>query len=197
MGIGEAGYYAGMIYYLSFWYKRCVFRNCWSLWPVDLPLPSDMNLHSALGTRMCHKHERVCSRQFSLCMTGTLPGAIGVCRFSCLFLMIFYLPYVIGSFSIRARPSTHLTTYRVDSFNLTPSQPTNWLDVIDGNSSSSFVDPSSSSPTNNSSLLLDWSHPDPGHGNLYLGLLTFFPIRCVLLESTRKSHRSSTSQSRS
>ncbi|KAF5325017.1 hypothetical protein D9619_009573 [Psilocybe cf. subviscida] len=34
MGIGEAGYYAGMIYYLSFWYKR-------------------------------------------LCMTGTLPGAIG------------------------------------------------------------------------------------------------------------------------
>jgi len=24
MGIGEAGYYAGMIYYLSFWYKRCV-----------------------------------------------------------------------------------------------------------------------------------------------------------------------------
>jgi hypothetical protein len=22
MGIGEAGYYAGMIYYLSFWYKR-------------------------------------------------------------------------------------------------------------------------------------------------------------------------------
>ncbi|KAI0718583.1 MFS general substrate transporter [Cerioporus squamosus] len=34
LGIGEAGYYAGMIYYLSFWYK-------------------------------------------SLCMTGTLPGAIG------------------------------------------------------------------------------------------------------------------------
>lgn len=26
MGIGEAGYYAGMIYYLSFWYKRYVFR---------------------------------------------------------------------------------------------------------------------------------------------------------------------------
>ena len=22
LGIGEAGYYAGMIYYLSFWYKR-------------------------------------------------------------------------------------------------------------------------------------------------------------------------------
>lgn len=22
MGIGEAGYYAGVIYYLSFWYKR-------------------------------------------------------------------------------------------------------------------------------------------------------------------------------
>lgn len=42
MGIGEAGYYAGMIYYLSFWYKR-----------------------SELALRI------------SLCMTGTLPGAIG------------------------------------------------------------------------------------------------------------------------
>ncbi|CAK5278165.1 unnamed protein product [Mycena citricolor] len=42
MGIGEAGYYAGMIYYLSFWYK---------------------------------KHEL--AMRISLCMTGTLPGAIG------------------------------------------------------------------------------------------------------------------------
>ncbi|KAG9226845.1 hypothetical protein CCMSSC00406_0003482 [Pleurotus cornucopiae] len=42
LGIGEAGYYAGMIYYLSFWYKR-----------------------SELAVRI------------SLCMTGTLPGAIG------------------------------------------------------------------------------------------------------------------------
>ncbi|KAH9474770.1 MFS transporter prlL [Psilocybe cubensis] len=42
MGIGEAGYYAGMIYYLSFWYKR-----------------------NELALRI------------SLCMTGTLPGAIG------------------------------------------------------------------------------------------------------------------------
>ncbi|KAA1471921.1 MFS general substrate transporter [Dentipellis sp. KUC8613] len=42
LGIGEAGYYAGMIYYLSFWYKR-----------------------RELATRI------------SLCMTGTLPGAIG------------------------------------------------------------------------------------------------------------------------
>ncbi|KZT28221.1 MFS general substrate transporter [Neolentinus lepideus HHB14362 ss-1] len=42
MGIGEAGYYAGMIYYLSFWYKR-----------TELAL------------------------RISLCMTGTLPGAIG------------------------------------------------------------------------------------------------------------------------
>ncbi|KAF9530602.1 MFS general substrate transporter [Crepidotus variabilis] len=42
MGIGEAGYYAGMIYYLSFWYK---------------------------------KHEL--ALRISLCMTGTLPGAIG------------------------------------------------------------------------------------------------------------------------
>ncbi|KAI0705499.1 MFS general substrate transporter [Earliella scabrosa] len=42
LGIGEAGYYAGMIYYLSFWYKR-----------------------SELALRI------------SLCMTGTLPGAIG------------------------------------------------------------------------------------------------------------------------
>ncbi|KAF9564096.1 MFS general substrate transporter [Agrocybe pediades] len=42
MGIGEAGYYAGMIYYLSFWYKR---------------------------------HEL--ALRISLCMTGTLPGAIG------------------------------------------------------------------------------------------------------------------------
>ncbi|KAI0664161.1 MFS general substrate transporter [Cubamyces menziesii] len=42
LGIGEAGYYAGMIYYLSFWYKR-----------------------SELAMRI------------SLCMTGTLPGAIG------------------------------------------------------------------------------------------------------------------------
>ncbi|KAH9929023.1 MFS general substrate transporter [Epithele typhae] len=42
LGIGEAGYYAGMIYYLSFWYKR-----------------------SELALRV------------SLCMTGTLPGAIG------------------------------------------------------------------------------------------------------------------------
>ncbi|KAJ6481767.1 MFS general substrate transporter [Mycena sanguinolenta] len=42
MGIGEAGYYAGMIYYLSFWYK---------------------------------KHEL--AMRVSLCMTGTLPGAIG------------------------------------------------------------------------------------------------------------------------
>ncbi|KAJ7177895.1 MFS general substrate transporter [Mycena filopes] len=41
-GIGEAGYYAGMIYYLSFWYK---------------------------------KHEL--ALRISLCMTGTLPGAIG------------------------------------------------------------------------------------------------------------------------
>ncbi|KAL7284659.1 hypothetical protein ACG7TL_001956 [Trametes sanguinea] len=43
LGIGEAGYYAGMIYYLSFWYKR-----------------------SELAMRI------------SLCMTGTLPGAIGL-----------------------------------------------------------------------------------------------------------------------
>ncbi|KAI0672413.1 MFS general substrate transporter [Trametes maxima] len=42
LGIGEAGYYAGMIYYLSFWYRR-----------------------SELAMRI------------SLCMTGTLPGAIG------------------------------------------------------------------------------------------------------------------------
>ncbi|CAA7268788.1 unnamed protein product [Cyclocybe aegerita] len=42
MGIGEAGYYAGMIYYLSFWYRR-----------------------NELAMRI------------SLCMTGTLPGAIG------------------------------------------------------------------------------------------------------------------------
>ncbi|KAF8902600.1 MFS general substrate transporter [Gymnopilus junonius] len=42
MGIGEAGYYAGMIYYLSFWYQR---------------------------------HEL--ALRISLCMTGTLPGAIG------------------------------------------------------------------------------------------------------------------------
>ncbi|GLB39778.1 putative MFS general substrate transporter [Lyophyllum shimeji] len=42
LGIGEAGYYAGMIYYLSFWYKR---------------------------------HEL--ALRISLCMTGTLPGAIG------------------------------------------------------------------------------------------------------------------------
>ncbi|KAF8062211.1 MFS general substrate transporter [Lyophyllum atratum] len=42
MGIGEAGFYAGMIYYLSFWYKR-----------------------QELAMRI------------SLCMTGTLPGAIG------------------------------------------------------------------------------------------------------------------------
>lgn len=42
LGIGEAGYYAGMIYYLSFWYKR---------------------------------HE--IALRISLCMTGTLPGAIG------------------------------------------------------------------------------------------------------------------------
>ncbi|OCH88702.1 MFS general substrate transporter [Obba rivulosa] len=41
LGIGEAGYYAGMIYYLSFWYKR---------------------------------HEL--AMRISLCMTGTLPGAI-------------------------------------------------------------------------------------------------------------------------
>ncbi|PPQ69672.1 hypothetical protein CVT24_001205, partial [Panaeolus cyanescens] len=44
MGIGEAGYYAGMIYYLSFWYKR---------------------------------HELALRIRSSLCMTGTLPGAIG------------------------------------------------------------------------------------------------------------------------
>ncbi|KIY43386.1 MFS general substrate transporter [Fistulina hepatica ATCC 64428] len=42
LGIGEAGYYAGMIYYMSFWYKR---------------------------------HEL--AMRISLCMTGTLPGAIG------------------------------------------------------------------------------------------------------------------------
>ncbi|KAI0316876.1 MFS general substrate transporter [Amylostereum chailletii] len=42
LGIGEAGFYAGMIYYLSFWYRR-----------------------RELATRI------------SLCMTGTLPGAIG------------------------------------------------------------------------------------------------------------------------
>ncbi|KAF5384199.1 hypothetical protein D9615_003370 [Tricholomella constricta] len=42
LGIGEAGYYAGMIYYLSFWYKR-----------YELAM------------------------RISLCMTGTLPGAIG------------------------------------------------------------------------------------------------------------------------
>ncbi|KAK7042317.1 MFS general substrate transporter [Favolaschia claudopus] len=42
VGIGEAGFYAGMIYYLSFWYK---------------------------------KHEL--AMRISLCMTGTLPGAIG------------------------------------------------------------------------------------------------------------------------
>ena len=27
MGIGEAGYYAGMIYYLSFWYKRYAYNQ--------------------------------------------------------------------------------------------------------------------------------------------------------------------------
>jgi len=42
LGIGEAGFYAGMIYYLSFWYTK-----------------------RELATRI------------SLCMTGTLPGAIG------------------------------------------------------------------------------------------------------------------------
>ncbi|KAJ7481694.1 MFS general substrate transporter [Mycena latifolia] len=42
MGIGEAGYYAGMIYYLSFWYRK-----------------------------------RELAMRISLCMTGTLPGAIG------------------------------------------------------------------------------------------------------------------------
>jgi hypothetical protein len=171
-----------------------VFAGITGVWPVDLLSPSDMSLHSASGTRMYHKREWVCSRQFSLCMTGTLPGAIGVCGFSCLFLMISHLPYVIGSFSIWARPSAYLTTYRVGNFNFTPSQPTRWLDIIDGNSSSSFVYPSSSSLINNSSLLLDWGHPNPDHGSHYLGLLASFPIRCVLLESERKSHCSSTSQ---
>ncbi|KAJ7701815.1 major facilitator superfamily domain-containing protein [Mycena rosella] len=42
MGIGEAGYYAGVIYYLSFWYRK-----------------------------------RELAMRISLCMTGTLPGAIG------------------------------------------------------------------------------------------------------------------------
>ncbi|KZV74983.1 MFS general substrate transporter [Peniophora sp. CONT] len=42
LGIGEAGYYAGMIYYLSFWYTK-----------------------------------RELAFRISLCMTGTLPGAIG------------------------------------------------------------------------------------------------------------------------
>ncbi|KAI0032072.1 MFS general substrate transporter [Vararia minispora EC-137] len=42
LGVGEAGFYAGMIYYLSFWYTK-----------------------RELATRI------------SLCMTGTLPGAIG------------------------------------------------------------------------------------------------------------------------
>ena len=35
MGIGEAGYYAGVIYYLSFWYKRYVApsldKTCYSM----------------------------------------------------------------------------------------------------------------------------------------------------------------------
>ncbi|KJA17831.1 hypothetical protein HYPSUDRAFT_146000 [Hypholoma sublateritium FD-334 SS-4] len=53
MGIGEAGYYAGMIYYLSFWYKRQVTE-------IDVRFKS---LHLTF--------------QISLCMTGTLPGAIG------------------------------------------------------------------------------------------------------------------------
>ncbi|KAF8893010.1 MFS general substrate transporter [Infundibulicybe gibba] len=46
MGIGEAGFYAGMIYYLSFWYKRS----------------ATLFLHPKMT---------------SLCMTGTLPGALG------------------------------------------------------------------------------------------------------------------------
>ncbi|KAJ7291058.1 MFS general substrate transporter [Mycena rebaudengoi] len=50
MGIGEAGYYAGMIYYLSFWYKK---------YEPDTSSPM----------------------RISLCMTGTLPGAIGVLVF--------------------------------------------------------------------------------------------------------------------
>lgn len=60
LGIGEAGYYAGLIYYLSFWYKR------WS--DVSLSLTN-------IDFESIQRHE--IALRISLCMTGTLPGAIG------------------------------------------------------------------------------------------------------------------------
>ena len=59
-------------------------------------------------------------------MTGTLPGALGVCGFLYLFFDDFLLTLChIGSFSIWARPSAHFATYRASNFNFTPSQPIN------------------------------------------------------------------------
>ncbi|KAJ3568707.1 hypothetical protein NP233_g5543 [Leucocoprinus birnbaumii] len=58
MGIGEAGYYAGVIYYLSFWYKRYIAPIC--------------------GEDCCSKRTRSeLAVRISLGMTGTLPGAVG------------------------------------------------------------------------------------------------------------------------
>ena len=45
MGIGEAGYYAGMIYYLSFWYKRPVKAYL-------IPILSDITYRHELALRI-------------------------------------------------------------------------------------------------------------------------------------------------
>jgi len=58
MGIGEAGYYAGMIYYLSFWYKRYAYRNCWNL-ICRLTSLLDMSLHSASGRRIPFRDDSI------------------------------------------------------------------------------------------------------------------------------------------
>ena len=36
LGIGEAGYYAGMIYYLSFWYQRYAYTLLVVVWVLTL-----------------------------------------------------------------------------------------------------------------------------------------------------------------
>jgi hypothetical protein len=50
------------------------------IWFFDSPSPLDTSLHSVSGRRNPFGYGLFCSIQFSLCMTGTLPGAIGVCR---------------------------------------------------------------------------------------------------------------------
>ncbi|PPQ92545.1 hypothetical protein CVT25_010378 [Psilocybe cyanescens] len=77
MGIGEAGYYAGIIYYLSFWYKRYAIIFSSRLMVVIERFWERTELALRIRFVLLSLVWPLINIQSSLCMTGTLPGAIG------------------------------------------------------------------------------------------------------------------------